>query len=195
MHSKVFSWGSKTSLICIYIYIYIYICIYIYVYLSAYICLYLLSDIRFCISVVFAKINFCRIIYREADLKTMKSWAKYNFFKIQIFKIFHIVDRKQFITSTRERKEEYPKLLLFKLKWSILGSSASSLLQFRSEKWPKNLFLTNVSSKNEYGMSIEMTLSVIKEISLKICSMKISASFICLVASNYVWSVKSFSCS
>ena len=90
-------------------------------------CLYLLSDIRFCISMVFAKIDFCRICYRETDLKTMKSRVKYNFLKIQIFKIFDTVDRTQFLTTTRDRKEEYEKLSLFQLKWPILRPSASSL--------------------------------------------------------------------
>ena len=46
----------------------------------------------------------------------MKSRAKCNFLKIQIFKIFDTVDRTQFLTTTRDRKEEYEKLSLFQLK-------------------------------------------------------------------------------
>ena len=45
-----------------------------------------------------------------------------------IFKIFHAVDCTRFLTSMRERKEEYAKLSLFTLKWHILGPSSSSLL-------------------------------------------------------------------
>ena len=140
-------------------------------------CLYLLSDIRFCISMVFAKKNFAEYFVRkhtsnkikfQVIQKTMKSWAKQNLLKIhnlvpsfrykrktkkhlflkllwgrgckiQIIKIFDTVDHTQFLTSTRERKEEYAEFSLFKLEWPILGPTAPSRMQFRSVKKAKSL--------------------------------------------------------
>ena len=93
----------------------------------------------------------------------------------------------------RERKEEYAKLSLFKLKWPILGSSASSLLQFSSVKKGQKSRLSyggKLKHEEALGISMQMTLSI-----PKICPKKISASFICPVASSCVWSVKNFSCS
>ena len=93
----------------------------------------------------------------------MKSWAKQKFLKIQMFKIFDTVDCTQFLISTRERKKEYAKLLLFKLKWPILSPSASSLFRFSLVKKAKNLiFLNEVNCKNEevLEVSMKMTFSI-----------------------------------
>ena len=101
--------------------------------------------------------------YFQTIFPFLLTMAKYNFLKIQIFKIFHTADRTQFLTATRERKEEYAKLSLFKSKRPMLGSRTSLFFQFSSVNKTKNLvFLTDVNFKNEetLGMSIEMTLSI-----------------------------------